>query len=584
MERAARPARYHRVLRRYLVLVLVACSGTPPVTVPVVAPVRVVTPAKQPIIVIATGAASRGSASPRRLWRIVAARRGVVELATGSTEVSLSIARVVSGTLADPDHAKRPIGTNHLPVILVDEAAHAAPTSLDGFEGTWKLTPLADGTLVASAIEDTPFDPERVRDRRTLIARTRADLRSPLPQRRLRGLVTLGKHRFLELVPDVIALLADHRAAEDRVVVNDVAEARLRELVAPLGHPAMPATGDADAWDAFWRTVTTAAPGPPTVVASREQVIATLQMNQSWPLLRAVPDGRLVVGVTRLARALDGRQDGVFVTAGGTRTWITKHAVDGLDAALGPAGLGIVYATVDDRWSFTLVPASGAPRTHALPRLRTHVALAASDHGFALASLEGTSELIVDALDTFGKLRHTRRIRLSGMPVASYHRGVRPVSITSVAGGWLATVEIDAHVLALELDYAARVKRLIELGPTRGIAQPTANGSAAAWVELDVLVTAKFDGAATRTGSEIGAHSAVVALPDGGFAVAWIEAASEVHVGRWDHTGQRIADDVIDTRPVAPFAITLARDGDALAVTYQVTARYPYAIVRRVLK
>ena len=64
-------------------------------------------------------------------------------------EIALSVnGKSVAGTLDDPDYATRPYGTNHLEVVLTDEAAFAAPPSLDGFEGTWRLTPLADGTLV----------------------------------------------------------------------------------------------------------------------------------------------------------------------------------------------------------------------------------------------------------------------------------------------------------------------------------------------------------------------------------------------------------------------------------------------------
>jgi hypothetical protein len=120
---------------------------------------------------------------------------------------------VVSGPIDDPDYAKRPVGTNHLSVVLLDEAAFASDPSLGGFAGTWTLTKTADGVLVVSSIRDTPYPADRVANRTSLIAQARRGLVGSVPEQRIAALEILDQHHFLELVPDVISLLDDPRTA-----------------------------------------------------------------------------------------------------------------------------------------------------------------------------------------------------------------------------------------------------------------------------------------------------------------------------------------------------------------------------------
>src|SRR5439155_26682286 len=88
---------------------LLACTVPPPAP-----PTATPPPPPKPVRVTveSRGAASRGYGSARSLRRLIAARKGEVELATGYPEVTLQIVRVVAGTLDDPDYANRPDRVN----------------------------------------------------------------------------------------------------------------------------------------------------------------------------------------------------------------------------------------------------------------------------------------------------------------------------------------------------------------------------------------------------------------------------------------------------------------------------------------
>jgi hypothetical protein len=605
--------------------VVTACGGDPkgpaqsdPVATP---PKQMLQPAVEPtsanalsgalVVVKASGSASRGLASPRILRRIVAARRGLIELAHGYTEVNLMVKEVVSGPIDDPDYANRPVGTNRLSVVLTDEAAFAAPKSLDGFAGIWRLTRLADGTLVASAIEDTPFSPESVAARRATIVNARQNLRAPLPEQRLAGLDALEQHAFFELVPDVIALLADTRVDgqprlpgshdEGPRVVGDVALAALRKLVAPLADEAIPAGRTSDAWDAYWKNLTTRVSSAPAIAPTTTVELARLAMPQSWPDLVATPAG-FVLGVSRLNTAIEGHVDGIAVMAAPftKRTWISSKVAQGIEAALGPAGIGVVHGEYEGPWQFTVVP----PRLAAAPKSSTviaatakasHVALAASDRGFLLVSIaEGASSLVTYSLDPQGRPRGKRTLALPTPPSASYHRGVHPVALARRAAGWLAVVETSASVLVANIDDSSSLVGTTQLGDSSGIAQPklavsqdralvvwTRDSRTAQLASVLVDLTGKPTSAIVTTGTEVNLVSQPVALEDGEFAVAWLEAGTEVHVGRWNRAGERVANVVVQARDAAAFALTLSRDGNALLITFEDTSRYPYVLVGR---
>ena len=595
-----------------------ACGTAPPsppgraaepisiATLPV-APVQVAAPSSDVVVIKASGAASRGPASPRVLRRIVASRRGAVELAHGYTSVGLMVTEIVSGSLWDPDYAKRPIGTNHLEVVLVDEAAYLAPESMEGFGGTWKLTRLADGALVASAIDDTPWPASTVAGRRALIAQARKDLRSPLPEQRLAGLDALEHHAFLELVPDVIALLEDPRSHGGQVpppgfggprVVGDVAEATLRKLVAPLADRATPASRSPDAWATFWGDRTTKIEMPLPVTPTTATVHVELPTYQSWPDFAITPT-TAVVGVSRLETKLDGNEDGVFAIDANKRTWLSRIVPEALDAVDGPAGTGVLFAESRAGWLFKVVR-DGKARDGSIVgdnARAVYNTLARSDAGFLVVGIDATKNLLALPLDALGKPRgSTRVLAIPAAPEASYHRGIQPISVARRQGGWLAAVATKNGVLAVNIDDSLRLVGTAQVSKANGIVQPKiAVGRDRAFVvwtsdhqtrRLEHVVL-DLDGkpvsALGQSGSEATLVSTPVALDDGGFAAAWIEAYNEVHVGRWNRVGDRVADVVVQHH-AGPFALQLARDKSALVVTYLDQARYPFPLVSRRLE
>jgi hypothetical protein len=602
-------------MRAALVAIVVACtpSAAPPPTRPAVATAPAAKPpplGTEMIVIRSPGAASRQDASPRILRRIVAARRGLVEIADGYTLVSLKVDAVLSGALDDPSYASRPIGTNRLPVVLVDEAAYAAPSSLDGFEGTWRLTKLDDGTLVASAIEDTPFGRGAVEKRRQRIAEARERMRRDSVEERLEGLEMVRKVRAFELVPDAIALLDDDRQEPPRPTskrpfaprtVREVAERWLRGLVDTLHDPRAPATNRPDAWDAYWRLLTAAPMSPRAVTPSALAEILTIPMPQSWPGLVAIPEG-FVAAVSRLDPRIDGNEDGLVIVRGGARTWVHARPAQAVDAALGPSGLGVLH---EDGHTWILVIASQRatePKRIVLDfggRV-SRAALAASDNGFVVVGIMGTTAIAALQLDAKGNaLGKAKTIRLTDVPSGmSVHGGMYPIAIARKPGGYLVAVETGGATRIASLDDTLKltgVPNLIEHGRMSQPKIAVGDRAFLAWKDDDmpdtvaVIVTdleGKPISTVSHAGSEVQIVSRPVALDDGSFAVAWIEGRSidELHVGRWSAAGERIADVVIQARDAAPFTITLARDGAALVVGFEDTSRYPYRLVSRRLE
>jgi hypothetical protein len=569
-------------------LVLAACAG--PATHPVSAPepvapgqpVEMVAPAPDVVIEV-SGVASRSAASPRVLRRIVAARHGAVELPRA--HVSLIVKRVVSGPI-DPDYGKRPVGANRLFVVLLDEAAHAAPGDFDGFEGTWRLAKLADGTLVASAIEDTPLAGDA--GRRAEIAEARRSLRDPLPVPRMHGIELIANHGYLELVPDLIAIVNDDRrietTARGTLAVGDAAHATLVKLVEPLGVVA-PQHRDADAWDKLWRDLTTRI-DPITVTPSTAGELARLAMNQSWPELAVTANG-FALGVSRLETPFDNHTDGLALIAGDQRTWLATKQVEGLDTAVSPSGTtALVFSEPSGDWRLVV---DGKPRT--LPRNITrlaHCAIAASDDGWLVTGVDGTHHLYAVALAANGQPRGaSQTIPLDDAAEGNYHRAIHPVAVARRRGAWMVVYTRNQFVELARLDDKLRLTSSIEITDIRMQPRIATSGDrtfVAGISRTQALGTALVDDkrivTATQTGGEVQLASKPVPLDDGGFAVAWIEAR-EVHVGRWSRDGERVANVVVQVGDVSQFAIALTRNGNELVVAYEDEARYPYTIVTR---
>ncbi len=587
-------------MRLIALAALAACGGpsTPPVQPPPAPAIEpsIAQPIAQPvapprssrIVVVTEHLSSREPANARALRHILAVRKGRVELGLGFGQLGLSVTKVVSGTLDDPDYAARPIGVNTLPVILLDEAAFAAADlpSLEGFEGTWKLTRMADGALVVDAISDTPFSASKVANRFAVREQARQDLHGSSPEQRFAGIEALGHHAFYELVPDLIALLDD-------TAVGPSAAHMLRQLAEPLADPATPQTPSRRDWELYWHDLLASRPVPPAVVGTTIE-LATVEMNQSSPDLVAIGAG-FAMGMTRLERQqLDGHVAGIATMTAPwqQRTWLTSATQDGLDAAVAPDGAGILSSDdgMDALWHFAV---GGTDRIVIDPKERaTHAAVAAGDHGFVIVYIkEKVPALFALALDAAGKPRGAAvKLALPSRPAARFHRGVHPVALARRSGGgWLALVETDAGVIAERFDDALAAPQTTLLATEPPIVEPRVVDSFAVWKhrnQLASLVVA--DAGAMRgeaappllTGADVWLAGKPVALDDG-YAVAWIEADGEVHLGRFDAGGARIANVVVHARGAMRFSLALAREGSALLVAFEDETRYPFHIVAR---
>lgn len=583
------------------------------------ASVAVPHPATSTVVVRAVRAASRQPERARTLRKLLAQSGGRIELPLTYQRVSLVVDQVIEGTLADPDYAKRPIGVNHLPVVLLDEAAFVAPEGLDGFEGTWRLTKLEDGTLVVSAIADTPFAPSRTAERTKLIEATRALLRAEQPDDRVAGIENLAKHHFYELVPDVLPLLDDTRAetrpqpVQDHDVrrlprvVRQMADTQLRRMLAPLreGEPARDETRGA--WTEHWREVTTRKPPAlEPVVAGSPVELMRVTANQTWPDIVPIGEGRLALGVARLETPVDGYRAGIAsssVARGMPRAWVpgTTDAgfePDGLNAAIGSrAGLLLVGAR--DAWHLaTFGPAPAAPVP--LPALAraSHAAIASDDTGFAILSgVREGKDLTLTLLDGRGRAQGPgRKVATAGPPELSHHQGIHPLAIAPrTSGGWITAAESSEGISLTILDRGLAVTSTSSVSRPGGAFEPVlgvrGEGIMLAFRmhdegEDDHLETTTFDARAVTqpisraVGEDVQKTSGVVALPNG-FALAWIEADSEVHVARWDEHGAPAGRATVHRGDVAPFSIALTEDAGALVVAFKDVARYPYALVAK---
>lgn len=565
------------------------------------------------VIVKASRAASRSPESPRVLRKLLSARHGQLQIAHGYTRVSLIVESVVSGALDDPYYAKRPIGVNVLPVVLLDEAAFAANDGLDGFEGRWKLTRRPDGTLVASAIGDTPFAVEKAQQRTAARDRARASLRGATADERNAGLDALGNHSFLDLVPEVIALLDDTRTETPRPpqghmfymprVVREAADHRLRALMAPFGMESLPKAPDRSAWESFWRDATRKGEDAPVAITP-STVVDTLKISSSQSFADAVgsQNGVLLFGVSRLATPIDGHAAGLALgRPGEPRTWIGSAEREGLEVASGTRAIAALHSGFDGAWTVTTTTNDLArPRSVTLAPDGVHAAIAAGTNTFAFVSTKKSSSSIFGiALDADGQPRGAaKEVKLPEAPATEYHRGVHPIGIARKSDGWLVAVETQASVLVADLDDAFRLASATPLAQRRGIARPRIATSTAkdrafvVWTRdglssSSVLVHAMVDrkghkiGDEGTTGSEVQAFSAPLALDDGGFALAWVEASSEVHLARFSPAGERLANVVLQARDALQEPVALTKDARGLVVANVDTSRFPYSLVVR---
>lgn len=604
----------------------VACTPTPPEPVapgpprvrPAVAPEPDPPPpaAKRPtgpvLIVRAEDDAGRLVASPRRLRNLIAEEHGRVGLVADRQVVSLYLEAVLEGAelLADPDLAKRPIGANRLEVLLVDDAAFAAALhpNRNGFGGTWRLTRRDDGTLVARAIEDTPFAASAADPRSQEISRIRGLLREPDPRSRLEGIAALGKHPEYELVPDVIALLDDDRfdpTAPPRrhaYRVREEALQRLRQMLGPLADVERPQFGGRSEWETYWTLVTTRPPrARAPIVAGATSELMRVAANQTFPELVGLGGARVAIAVTRLEKPSDGARDGIALVTIGSEE--RAQWVEGtVDAGFAPQRLAATASgkallfTTGTEWRLALTDRpSATPIVLALPEKTASAAIAEDARGFGVVSaVANTSDLVLTRLDLRGRPVATSRIPLPVNVAAPSAGWIDTLAIASRNGaGWLIAAETSEGISLVGVDRAGRPSGTSRAGAAFDI------GEAVLGVRGDrVMVAALTDGepeqvvthllaapglaplASTTVGDDVGQASPLAVLDDG-FALAWIEADEEVHLGRWDLEGELVGDVVVHRGEVRPFHIALHRDGGALVVAYEDTARYPYALVAR---
>lgn len=635
-------AQYVDPMLRYLVVFVFACS-TPaprpvePVPVEAPAPVEPTAPVEAPpaepraptplaiaedralpatsrpqasarVTIKASGAASRQDERPRVLAKLVADRGGRVELVAGYTRVGLQVTEIVAGTLDDPDYAKRPVGSNHLSVVLLDEAAFAASDGLDGFAGTWTLTRTVDGTLVVSAIQDTPFPPAAVAPRAALIKQLRAGLRSPKPDDRLAALEGMRTHAFYELAPDVIPLLDDPREAGTPQPppgrrgmgirkVSATAYGVLVALARPFADDRTPTTPDRQAWQTFWAALLVPDTTPRRELPGTPAVIATIPMNQSWPQLVGLPDGGFALGIDRMQRPLDGHVEGIALTRAPytSRTWISPRAGEAFDVARGSDGTtALLHVDPRDAWRLALVPPNGAPKLVDLGFAGSHAALAAGPNGYAIAYVKGgTDRLYLVELDRAGRAKPPREVALPARTEGNYHHGVFPVGLARRPNGWFAVVETaQANLLVVLDDQLRLVGTPLELAAARMAQVKVAVGkrrALLAWTHeapdragklgyLAVDLDGRPVGPPGTTGFDVDLVARPVALDDGGFAVAWTAGEEEVHVGRWDATGAPAGSALAAPRGAIYFGLALARDGKDVIVGWEDVSRYPYTL------
>lgn len=573
-------------------------------------------PGSKTVVVRADRAASRGPAHSRSLGSLVASRRGRTVLAHGYTGVSLLITEISSGSLDDPGYPTRPVGVNTLPVVLLDDAAYAAPEGMDGFGGTWRLTRMPDGTLVASDASDTPFAKNAAAARRSDQQRVGALLASRDSGDRIQGLDLLDRHVFLEFILQVIALL-DDRAVDTRApspvsghsiqlprVVAETALSTLQAMVAPLAEESTPSSADRAAWTAWWRRVTERDPYPPVqpVVPVPVRTVMRVAMNQSWPALVATPPGWAVLGVSGMETPVDGAMNGIAITqlAGGSLRWPLATGAggerpEGVGAADGVSGICVLWAGDDDGWRFVGVPSKGAAlAARTVVKGARHAVIASADDGWWLAfSKENPDVVQAQKLDLSGRpVDRVRDVPLPSPPMTRYHRGVYPIALARAWRGYLLAAETDRALAVASLDETFGVRRVFELPEVAGLTQPgVAAGAERAlvtWMVSDTrpsrLMAAlvgqdgSMPASQTKVASDVRFASRPVALQGGSFAVAWIEGEDEIRLARVDGLGRAHAPVLVHRGPLGVFALGLGVEGGSLYVLYEDTSRYPFAL------
>ena len=608
---------------RFLAVTLIACSAPaatnpPPLTPPSKSigeqaglargpdqPVAQQHQARAKVVVKSSGAASRQPERPRVLAKLLADRRGRIQLAREYARVGLTITEVVSGTLDDPDYAKRPTGTNHLSVVLLDEAAFAASTGLDGFEGTWTLTKTADGTLIVSSIADTPWNKDKVATRDAVIADTRRLLHAASPDERVRGIDGFEAHAFYELVPDLIELLDDDRSTQQQPPgrgrgarkVRTAAFEMLVRLMTVFGDDRMPLESDRAKWTALWSAILVPDLAPRKRIIGTPIEIAQLSQPQSSPEL-APFDGGFAVGLGRLDQPVDGHTEGLALTKAAFSgfSWLSSQAGESLDVARGPNGSVAVLHVSGNRWKLAMP----ALPTIELAIAASHAAIAASAKGYVIAFIQGDTEAAVHLvqLDPTGKrVGQPVKLRLPTAAQGGYHHGVFPLALAQRPGGWFVVVETDAGTVLITLDDAFKQIATLDVPPSeRGIPQVKLavgkDRALLAWTEqqrgraakvgtLVVDLAGRAIGTKQTVGFDVDTVARPIVLDDGGFAIAWIAGEQEVHVGRWSPQGALLGSAIVQPHGASSQTLALARDGKGLLVGFEDDTRYPTSLRAR---
>ena len=186
---------------------------------------------------------------------------------------------------------------------------------------------------------------------------------------------------------------------------------------------------------------------------------------------------------------------------------------------------------------------------------------------------------------------------LPAMPETSYHRGIYPVALARRKDGWVAVVEAQSGVLLANVTDSLALVGVSPVAEAAGIAQPkvivSRDRAFVVWSREGgtrskklAFVLLSFSGQALSklgtAGAEVELISRPINLDDGGFAVAWIESGTELHVGRWNAAGDLVAAVLVQPQNVAASAaLALGRDASGLIVAFEDSSRYPYTLVTR---
>ena len=272
-----------------------------------------------------TGISSSGSVDRVTMTRLLAWKKGRL---CKATQYGFAVGAVLSGHLSDPDYPSRPVGTNHLDVILMNDALLAMEKLGGGsVRGKWTLSELPDGSYLVSDPAKTPLGALKTIPTQSKIARIEKELRSGVPKRQYEALTSFEETGCFSLAPAVINLL-DSPASVSRTMhapggrgqfqanspLRQAAHSTLLSVMHPLMDRQGPGRDDSIAvWEKWWKGLLAVEPFPKLkLVPGEPKTLTTLAMNQSHPRMSMDPSGSsLAMSVTRLQHPHNGVRNGI---------------------------------------------------------------------------------------------------------------------------------------------------------------------------------------------------------------------------------------------------------------------------------